>query len=93
MSGKTTKAPVGKNLNVQVPGETANESEQIRAEELAKLQAELRATEQSKGVGADAPVAARNYREMRADQVDPTTLTAPVLTKDGWVCPATPEKK
>lgn len=30
---------------------------------------------------------AQTYAQMRASEVDPTKLTAPVLTRDGWVCP------
>lgn len=40
-----------------------------------------------------APLAKGDYKNMRADQVDPKTLTAPVMTRDGWVCPVPPEKK
>jgi len=28
-----------------------------------------------------------NYAQMRADDVDPKTLSRSVLTLDGWVCP------
>lgn len=32
----------------------------------------------------------QQYAEMRADDIDPTTLTTAVLSKDGWVCPVAP---
>jgi hypothetical protein len=35
----------------------------------------------------------QDYRQMRAADIDPTTLTAPVLTLDGYLCPPTPEAK
>jgi hypothetical protein len=28
------------------------------------------------------------YRDIPADQIDPATLRAPVLSRDGWVCPS-----
>jgi len=71
----------------------------IRAEEMAKLQDELAhqlkaaTTVLAKPDTAVAPRSKADYRNMRAHQVDPATLTAPVLTLDGYVCPATPEKK
>lgn len=33
----------------------------------------------------------RAYRDKNAADIDPSTLTAPVLTKDGWLCPPAPE--
>jgi len=30
----------------------------------------------------------RPYRDMRADEIDVTKLTAPVLCKEGWLVPA-----
>lgn len=70
---------------------------QAKAEALSELQADFEAakaamaTAMSKQV-ANAPAAqpTGSYRDMRADQVDPAKLTAPVLTKDGWVCPSQP---
>ncbi len=34
-----------------------------------------------------------DYANMRAEDIDPTTLTAPVLSKDGYVVPAPKEAK
>lgn len=34
-----------------------------------------------------------DYKAMRADDIDPTTITAPVLSADGWVVPAPKEAK
>jgi hypothetical protein len=28
------------------------------------------------------------YRDTPADDIDPSTLRAPVLSRDGWVCPS-----
>ncbi|HAV37442.1 MAG TPA: hypothetical protein DCX52_14000 [Massilia sp.] len=72
---------------------------QIRAEEMTKLQDELAHQLQAassvvnKPATAPAPRSKADYRNMRATDVDPTTLTAPVLTLDGYVCPVPPEKK
>lgn len=33
------------------------------------------------------------YQAMRAADIDPATLTAPVLTRDGYLCPLPPEPK
>lgn len=33
-----------------------------------------------------------DLRQMRAGDIDASTLTAPVLCLDGWVCPNPPEK-
>ncbi len=77
--------------------------EQIRAEEAAKLRAEL--SEQIEAAKGDIKVAEtiaakpsakpgrRDYLQMRAEDIDPASLTAPVRTKDGWLCPPAPEAK
>lgn len=78
---------------------------QIREEEQARARAELASQihAASTVIGATdaaapaapaaAPLTKGDYKNMRADQVDPKTLTAPVMTRDGWVCPVPPEKK
>lgn len=75
---------------------------QIRAEEQARARAELASQIHAASTvietggtatAAAAPRTRADYKTMRADQVDPTTLTAPVMTLDGWVCPVPPEKK
>ncbi|HWK72192.1 MAG TPA: hypothetical protein VNS29_15265 [Burkholderiaceae bacterium] len=73
-----------------VPGaESIAEIEaRIRAEVEAQVRQELMA--KAKGMPADqeaAPVRHGRYSTMRASEVDPTTLTAPVLTADGYVMP------
>lgn len=35
----------------------------------------------------DEQPAQRSYRDMRADEIDVTKLTAPVLCKEGWLVP------
>lgn len=78
--------------------------EQIRAEEQAKLRAELseqiqtakgqiQASETVAAKPGAKPAGRRDYLHMRADDIDPVTLTAPVRTKDGWLCPPAPEAK
>lgn len=69
--------------------------EQIRAEERAKLQEELQASITGAETVLKAPARAtldrpnrQQYAQMREHEVDPTTITSAVLTKDGWVCPA-----
>lgn len=79
---------------------------QIREEEQTRARAELasqfeiasKAASTVLASPASAPAASiqrsrTDYLGMRADDVDPGTLTAPVLTKDGWVCPLPPEPK
>jgi len=74
---------------------------QIRAEEMGKLQDELAQQLQAASTvvgnrATPAPAAPRSksdYRNMRATDIDPTTLTAPVMTLDGYLCPVAPEKK
>ena len=74
---------------------------EIRAEEMAKLQEELAqqlkvasaVVDKNVTAAAPAPRSKHDYRNMRAADVDPATLTAPVLTLDGYVCPLPPEKK
>lgn len=74
----------------------------IREEERAILQAELRAElgqqiqAASTALSATAPAPARSkrdYANMRAADIDPATLTAPVKTLDGYLCPPAPEAK
>jgi hypothetical protein len=78
--------------------------EQIRAEEQAKLRAELseqiqaakgeiKAAESVATKPAARPLGRRDYLSMNADDIDPASLTAPVRTKDGWLCPPAPEAK
>lgn len=78
--------------------EGTGELEQLRAqlaaanEAAAKAQAEaeqLRKAKGSKGAAAE-PATGRSYRDMPARDIDPTKLTAPVLSRDGWVVPPPP---
>lgn len=70
---------------------------QARAEAMAELQADIAAARRvalnQPEPASDAARTGRDYRSMRADEINPATLTAPVLTKDGWLCPPAPEKK
>lgn len=74
---------------------------QIRDEERAKAREELAGQIQAAstainvGGGASAkPAHTRSdYRNMSAADIDPSTLTAPVMTRDGYLCPPAPEAK
>lgn len=65
--------------------------EQIRAEERAIIHAELSAQINAARAVAERPdsppLGKNDYRNMRAADIDPSTLTAPVMTKDGYLCP------
>lgn len=96
-TAKTDTAGKGKKLNVQVPGDTASDTtaKTDTADDASSI-----AVEKPEVTLADVALAAepavrpaRNFRDMHAHEIDPTTLTAPVLTKDGWVCPFIPDKK
>lgn len=72
---------------------------QIRAEEQAKARSELgeqiRAAQDALEAGTpqrglNAPGHRSAYRHTPAAEIDPASLTAPVLTKDGWLCPPAP---
>lgn len=64
---------------------------EVRAELAAQIAAASRVAENQPLPTADAPSrTGRDYRNLHAHQVDPKSITAPVLTKDGWVCPDVP---
>lgn len=76
----------------------ADVMERARAEARAELSQQMSAAMQAaSSVLEEAdplPVATRrSYAKMRAADIDPTKLTAPVMTLDGWLCPPAPEKK
>lgn len=80
---------------------------QIRDEERANARAELASQMQTAvsaagtvlGTSSALPAVSlsgltkRDYANMRADDIDPATLTGPVLTLDGYLCPNPPEAK
>lgn len=70
---------------------------QIREEERAILRDELGKQIQAASAaigGTPAPAHSKaDYRTMHAADIDPTTLTAPVMTLDGYLCPPAPEAK
>lgn len=70
---------------------------QIRAEERDKARIELgQQIQAASSVIGDSAAPARSkadYRNMRAADIDPSTLTAPVMTLDGYLCPPAPEAK
>lgn len=67
-----------RNLEVQTPGGAADA--QMSADEAKAPEAA------APKVAVDRPSRAR-YAQMSADDIDPRTLTAAVLTKDGWLAP------
>jgi hypothetical protein len=92
--------------NVQVPGETpaaapAPETVQPAAPiegakpDMTMADVGLAETEKPEvaNVHKFANSPKRNYRDMHAADIDPATLSAPVLTRDGWLCPLPTEKK
>lgn len=71
---------------------------QIRDEERANARAELAGQIQAASTVIAEPagragLGKRDYANMRATDIDPASLTAPVLTKDGYLCPLPPEAK
>lgn len=86
-----------RNIAVQVPGDTAEVPP--TAEESTGASASGKAPEAAKAprTAAKAKVEDRpsrsQYRKMRAEDIDPATLSAAVLSADGWVCPAPVAKK
>lgn len=69
-----------RNLEVQTPGQIAGTDDaQMAADSAAPV------AEAPKPV-VDRPSRQR-FAQMAADEVDPKTLTAAVLTRDGWVVP------
>lgn len=90
-----------RNLQVQTPGEApttppdagqapelgqATESTESNATPTPPEAPAERPTEPPKA--AKKPAERPNYATMAADDIDPYALTAPVLSRDGWVVPA-----
>ncbi|MGE8691358.1 MAG: hypothetical protein ACN6PJ_29720 [Achromobacter sp.] len=83
-----------RNHQVQTPGETpatAPEGDQTGTETQTTEAPQADATpaekpaEQTKA--AKKPAERQPYSQMHAADIDPDTLTAPVLSRDGWVIP------
>jgi hypothetical protein len=64
----------------------------LRDELNAQMQAASKAIEDTVGNSA-AQLNKTDYRNMRAADIDPSTLVAAVLTRDGYLCPPSPEAK
>lgn len=86
-------------VKVQVPGAAEAPVDQAgQADAAGGISAELR-DYLADPVGSDeqpprAAMGRSSYRNMRADDIDASTLTAPVMTLDGWLCPvAAPSPK
>lgn len=65
---------------VQVPGDTGQDAAPLAESQSEAAAADLQPAQDVRPTRAQ-------YLQMRAADVDPTTLTAAVLTKDGWVAP------
>lgn len=74
-----------RNLQVQTPGEVP-----VAAPEAPQTDTQALAAEapQADANPAKKPAERQNYAGMAADDIDPYALTAPVLSRDGWVVPA-----
>jgi hypothetical protein len=91
-SAPTNEAPKAERAAVDLDAMRA----QIREEERANARAELGQQIQAAStvIAAPAPMRSKaDYRNMRAVDIDPATLTAPVMTLDGYLCPPAPEAK
>lgn len=77
-----------RNLEIQTPGGTAADADaQMGADETKAPEAEA-----PQKVIVDRPSRAL-YAQMGADEIDASTLTAAVLTRDGWLAPDQAGKK
>jgi len=82
----TAPAKTNRALDLATPGEVPPAPDTIMAA------AENGAIEKPK-LAKERVRVSQDYRTMRAADVDATTLTSPVLTLDGYVCPAPADKK
>lgn len=72
----------------------AEERDNARRELGQQIEAASQVVGRSDSTGsAAAPRSKADYRNMRAADIDPATLTAPVMTRDGYLCPPAPEAK
>lgn len=101
-SSERSDAATNEIQSEQVEASPAIDVEALRAELRAELQAELVA-EMKAATKAVGKVASKvkvshttgrsGYKDMHAADIDASTLTAPVMTKDGWLCPPTVASK
>lgn len=79
--------------NVQVPGEdpkpTTGPADAEQQDGIGAAAAEASPSAEDKAVARLTRPTRAQYATMRADEVDPSTLSHAVLTADGWVCPPT----
>ena len=87
-------------VKVQVPGAAEAPADTTDAQPEPEQENDtVDQADQADPVGADeqpprAAMGRSSYRNMRADDIDASTLTAPVMTLDGWLCPvAAPSPK
>jgi hypothetical protein len=89
-SGAATDQAAADALAAQDELKLAQQRIQEQEAEIALLRAQAAAPV---AAAASKPGAPRDYRRMRAEEIDAAKLTAPVLSADGWVVPNPPEKK
>jgi hypothetical protein len=79
-----------RNLQVQTPGEVPATAPAPDAAQDQDIQPAAAPAEQpvEPPKAAKPPKARADYASMAAADIDPHTLTAPVLSRDGWVVPA-----
>lgn len=77
------KPAAARHVEVRTPGEVPQAPEVVALAEEAPKEAKPKNRLRSD----------RDYRNMRAADIDASMLTSPVLTLDGYLCPPTPEKK
>jgi hypothetical protein len=81
-------------ISIDLEALTARIREEERTKARAELGAQIEAAQSVVGKPAESIARSQHdYRNMRADDIDPATLTAPVLTADGYLCPPMPEAK
>lgn len=84
----------GSNVAVDGNGIPEDVMERARAQVHAELGAQLEQAAAVLKQTTTTPLARGAYRTMRAADIDPAKLTAPVMTADGWLCPtAAPASK
>lgn len=93
-NGVVPAGGAGSNVAVDSNGIPEDVMERARAQVHAELGEKMeQASKVLKQHTTATPLARGAYRNMRAADIDPNTLTAPVMTADGWLCPPAPASK
>lgn len=87
---EVTDADVGLDSDTQnTDTGTEGAADADKAQDAAAPAAAQAKTEETPAAAGAQRLGRSQYAQMRAHEVDATTLTSAVLTKDGWVCPPT----